>query len=202
MIRDNSKCILCRRCSAICEKVQGIRCHWCQHARLCHLYRLRLRHGPGRDLLCLLRPSVSQSAQPVPSRRNPRWTRFWQPSQIRKSMSSYRPLRLYARRSGREFGYPIGTNVQGKMAAALRRIGFDKVFDTNFQCRLNHYGRDSLNSWTVCRTAVCFRSSPPAPGWIKYCEHYFPDMTENLSRLQIAAADVRCHLQNPTMQRR
>ncbi|MFR5011860.1 MAG: [Fe-Fe] hydrogenase large subunit C-terminal domain-containing protein [Acutalibacteraceae bacterium] len=42
---------------------------------------------------------------------------------------------------GEEFGLPIGTDVEGKMAAALRRLGFDKVFDTNFSADLNHHGR-------------------------------------------------------------
>ena len=42
---------------------------------------------------------------------------------------------------GEEFGLPIGTNVEGKMAAALRRLGFDKVFDTDFSADTDHYGR-------------------------------------------------------------
>lgn len=42
---------------------------------------------------------------------------------------------------GEEFGYPMGTDVEGKMAAALRRIGFDKVFDTDFSADLNDHGR-------------------------------------------------------------
>ena len=82
---------------------------------------------------------------------------------------------------GEEFGYPIGTDVEGKMAAALRRLGFDKVFDTNFTADLtimeeaNEFLDRVKNGGKLPLITSC------SPGWIKYCEHYFPDMTDNLS---------------------
>ncbi|MDE6709035.1 MAG: [FeFe] hydrogenase, group A, partial [Oscillospiraceae bacterium] len=82
---------------------------------------------------------------------------------------------------GEEFGYPMGTNVEGKMAAALRRIGFDKVFDTDFAADLtimeeaNELVERVKNGGKLPMITSC------SPGWVKYCEHYFPDMTENLS---------------------
>jgi NADP-reducing hydrogenase subunit HndD len=82
---------------------------------------------------------------------------------------------------GEEFGMPIGSMVKGKIAAALRRLGFDGVFDvdvtadltileegTEFLHRLQHGGK--LPLITSC-----------SPGWIKYCEHNFPDFLENIS---------------------
>ena len=82
---------------------------------------------------------------------------------------------------GEAFGLPIGTDVEGKMAAALRRLGFDKVFDTNFSADLTimeeaHEFLDRVkNGGKLPLITSC------SPGWVKYCEHYFPDMTENLS---------------------
>ena len=82
---------------------------------------------------------------------------------------------------GEEFGYPMGTDVEGKMAAALRRIGFDKVFDTNFSADLTimeeaHEFLDRVqNGGKLPLMTSC------SPGWIKYCEHYYPDLLDNLS---------------------
>lgn len=82
---------------------------------------------------------------------------------------------------GEAFGYPIGTDVQGKMAAALRALGFDKVFDTNFGADLtimeeaNEFVQRVKNGGMLPMITSC------SPGWVKYCEHYFPEMTENLS---------------------
>ena len=82
---------------------------------------------------------------------------------------------------GEEFGLPIGTNVEGKMAAALRRLGFDKVFDTDFGADMTimeeaHEFVDRVkNGGTLPMITSC------SPGWIKFCEHYYPDLLDNLS---------------------
>ncbi len=82
---------------------------------------------------------------------------------------------------GEEFGLPIGTNVEGKMAAALRRLGFDKVFDTDFGADMTimeeaheFIGRVK-NGGTLPMITSC------SPGWIKFCEHYYPDLIDHLS---------------------
>ena len=82
---------------------------------------------------------------------------------------------------GEAFGYPIGTNVEGKMVAALRRIGFDKVFDTDFAADLTIMEEATEFLDRVQNGGVLPLITSCSPGWIKYCEHYFPDMTENLS---------------------
>lgn len=82
---------------------------------------------------------------------------------------------------GEEFGLPIGTNVEGKMAAALRRLGFDKVFDTDFGADMTimeeaHEFIDRVkNGGTLPMITSC------SPGWIKFCEHYYPDLIDHLS---------------------
>ncbi|MEG1427611.1 MAG: [FeFe] hydrogenase, group A, partial [Oscillospiraceae bacterium] len=82
---------------------------------------------------------------------------------------------------GEEFGMPIGTNVEGKMAAALRRLGFDKVFDTDFGADMtimeeaNEFIERVQNGGKLPIITSC------SPGWVRFCEFYYPDLIENLS---------------------
>ncbi|MBG0765048.1 MAG: iron hydrogenase small subunit, partial [Tissierellales bacterium] len=82
---------------------------------------------------------------------------------------------------GEEFGYPIGTRVTGKMVAALRRIGFDKVFDTNFSADLTiiEEGNEFLNR--VQNGGKLPMITSCSPGWIRFCELYYPEFLDNLS---------------------
>ena len=82
---------------------------------------------------------------------------------------------------GEAFGMPIGTDVEGKLAAALRRLGFDKVFDTTFSADLTIMEEAHEFLDRVQNGGVLPLITSCSPGWIKYCEHYFPEMTENLS---------------------
>ena len=180
MVRDDSKCILCRRCVAVCEKVQGIgvigpnergfktfigspfgmglgetSCVSCgQCIAVCPTGALYEKDCLDDVLAAIADPDKYVCVQTAPA--------------VRAAL-------------GEEFGYPIGTNVEGKMAAALRRIGFDKVFDTDFSADLtimeeaNEFIERVQNGGTLPLITSC------SPGWVKYCEHYFPDMTENLS---------------------
>ena len=180
MIRDNSKCILCRRCVAVCENVQGIgvigpnhrgfstaigsafgmglgetSCVSCgQCIAVCPTGALQEKDFTGQVFDAIADPDKHVIVQTAPA--------------VRAAL-------------GEEFGYPIGTNVEGKMVAALRALGFDKVFDTDFSADLTimeeaHEFLDRVkNGGTLPLITSC------SPGWIKYCEHYFPDMTENLS---------------------
>ena len=180
MIRDNSKCILCRRCSAVCERVQGIgvigpnergfatfigspfemglgetSCVSCgQCIAVCPTGALQEKSQIDEVLAAIADPSKHVIVQTAPA--------------VRAGL-------------GEEFGYPIGTNVEGKMAAALRRIGFDKVFDTDFSADLTIMEEANEFIDRVQNGGVLPMITSCSPGWIKYCEHYFPDMTENLS---------------------
>ncbi|MDD6251709.1 MAG: [FeFe] hydrogenase, group A, partial [Oscillospiraceae bacterium] len=80
-----------------------------------------------------------------------------------------------------EFGAPIGTNGEGKMVASLRRLGFDKVFDTNFGADLTivEEGTEFINR--VKNGGVLPMITSCSPGWVKFCEHYYPDLIPNLS---------------------
>ncbi len=180
MLRDNSKCILCRRCIAVCEKTQGIgviganmrgfatfvgsafdmglgetSCVSCgQCIAVCPTGALQEKSQVDEVLAAIADPSKHVIVQTAPA--------------VRAAL-------------GEEFGYPIGTNVEGKMAAALRRIGFDKIFDTNFSADLTIMEEAHEFLDRVQNHGVLPMITSCSPGWIKYCEHYFPDMTENLS---------------------
>ncbi len=82
---------------------------------------------------------------------------------------------------GEEFGMPMGTRVTGKMAAAMRRLGFDKVFDTDFGADLTimEEGYELLDR--IQNGGVLPMITSCSPGWVKYCEHFFPEFLPNLS---------------------
>ena len=180
MVRDNNKCILCRRCSAVCAKVQGVgviganergfatyigsafdmglgetSCVNCgQCIAVCPTGALYEKDSTAAVIEAINDPTKHVVVEPAPA--------------VRAAL-------------GEEFGYPMGTDVEGKMAAALRRIGFDKVFDTNFSADLTIMEEAHEFLDRVQNGGVLPLITSCSPGWIKYCEHYFPDMTENLS---------------------
>ena len=82
---------------------------------------------------------------------------------------------------GEEFGYPMGTSVTGKMAAALRRLGFDKVFDTDFAADLTIMEEANELVERISKGGKLPMITSCSPGWIKFCETYYPDFTDNLS---------------------
>lgn len=82
---------------------------------------------------------------------------------------------------GECFDMPIGTNVKGKMVAALRRLGFDQVFDTDFGADLTIMEEANEFLDRVNNGGVLPMITSCSPGWIKFCEHYYPDLLPHLS---------------------
>ena len=180
MYRDNSKCILCRRCVAACGVTQGIgviganergfethiasafeqpldntSCVSCgQCIVVCPTGAIAEKDDTDKVWAALADPTKHVVVQTAPS--------------IRATL-------------GECFNMPIGTNVQGKMVAAARRLGFDKVFDTDFAADLTimEEATEFLHRFTEGGEMPLITSC--SPGWVKYCETYFPDFIPNLS---------------------
>lgn len=180
MVRDNSKCILCRRCSSICEKVQGIGVIGPNSRGFATFIGSPFEMGLG-DTSCV---SCGQCISVCPTGA------LYEKSSIQEVAAAIADPEKHvivqtapAVRAalGEEFNFPIGTNVEGKMVSALRRLGFNKVFDTNFSADLTIMEEAHEFIERVQHGGVLPMITSCSPGWIKYCEHYFPDMTENLS---------------------
>ncbi|MFW5675818.1 MAG: NADH-dependent [FeFe] hydrogenase, group A6, partial [Acetivibrio ethanolgignens] len=180
MIRDNSKCILCRRCLAVCEKVQDIGVIGANnrgfHTQIGCAFDMDLA-----DTSCV---SCGQCITVCPtgalSEKDSTEDVFKAIADPEKHVIVQVAPAVRAA-IGEAFGLPIGTNAEGQMIAALRRLGFDKVFDTDFSADLTIMEEATEFLDRVQNGGVLPLITSCSPGWIKYCEHYFPDMTENLS---------------------
>lgn len=179
MVRDNSKCVLCRRCVAVCAQQQvgvigandrgfdthigctydvelgNVDCISCGQCIVnCPVGALYEKDDTDKVYEALADETKTVIVQTAPA--------------VRAAI-------------GEEFGFEIGTNCEGKMVAALRRLGFDKVFDTDTAAdftimeEANELIDRVKNGGKLPLITSC------SPGWIKYCEYHYPDMLDNLS---------------------
>ena len=180
LVKDSSKCIICRRCISTCAENQGVgvinvvergfnthiacafegkladsTCIGCgQCITVCPTAALVERDDTEKVWAALDDPTRHVVVQTAPS--------------VRAAL-------------GEEFGLPIGTNVQGKMVAVLRRLGFDGVFDTDFAADMtimeeaHEFLERVKNGGKLPLITSC------SPGWVKYCETFHPDFIPNLS---------------------
>ena len=200
LVRDNNKCVLCRRCVAACNEqyvgvigannrgidtaigtpfevgLSNVPCISCgQCTVVCPTGALVEKDDTDKIWAALADPDKHVVVQTAPS--------------IRATL-------------GECFGMPIGTNVEGKMVAALRRLGFDKIFDTDFAADLtiveeaNELVERIKNGGTLPMITSC------SPGWVKFCEYYYPDMLEHLSTCkspqQMAGAVIKTYYADKT----
>ena len=179
MIRDNGKCILCRRCVAACQaqhiSVIGA------NARGFDTHIGSAFEKPLDSVACV---SCGQCIVNCPTGA------IYEKDDTAKVLEAINdPERFVVVHTapsirvtlGECFGMHIGTNVQGKMVAALRRLGFDKVFDTDFGADLTIVEEANEFLGRVQNGGVLPMITSCSPGWIKYCEHYYPDMLDHLS---------------------
>ena len=180
MTRDNEKCILCRRCVAVCEKNQGVAVIGANNRGFDTAIGCAFDYDLG-DVACI---SCGQCITACPTgalaERDDTQKVFDAINDPEKVVlvQTAPAVRVGL---GEEFGYPIGTVVTGKMVSAIRALGVDKVFDTNFAADLTimEEATEFLGRYTKKENLPLITSC--SPGWIKYCEHYYPEMIPNLS---------------------
>ncbi len=180
MYRDNEKCILCRRCVAVCDKTQGVSVIGANargfdtHIGSAFEYKLG-------DVACI---SCGQCITACPtgalSERDDTQKVFDAINDPDKHVivQTAPAVRVGL---GEEFGYEMGSVVTGKMVAALKMLGFDRVFDTNFAADLTimEEATEFLDRFNKKENLPLITSC--SPGWVKYCEHYYPEFIPNLS---------------------
>ena len=180
IVRDPDKCILCRRCVAVCEQVQGVSAINVSGRGFDSVVS-PAGELPLNDAACtlcgqciLVCPTGALSE--VDSTR-----KVWEALGDPKKHVVVQTAPAIRVALGEEFGLAPGSIVTGQMVAALRALGFDRVFDTNFTADLTilEEGNELLQRLTTGGTLPMITSC--SPGWIKFIEHFYPDMLGNLS---------------------
>lgn len=180
LVRDNSKCVLCRRCVATCKAIQ-------------HVGVIGTRNrGFATDIGCAFDKSLSETpcvacGQCINVCPTGALKERSEIDNVTAALANPEKVVIVGTAPsvraalGEEFGYPIGTNVEGKLATALKMMGFDKVFDINFTADLtiteeaNEFVERVKNGGKLPMFTSC------SPGWVRFMEFYYPELIENVS---------------------
>ena len=196
LVRDNEKCILCRRCVAVCKKVQEV------------AVIAPSRRGFNTHIACAFESDLNDApcvacGQCVAVCPTGALREREEIDNVRDAINNPEKVVVVAAAPavraaiGEEFGYPIGTNTEGKMFTAMRMLGFDKVFDVNFGADLTilEEANELLHRVKEGGTLPMFTSC--SPGWIRFVEYYYPELIPNLSSckspMQMFGATVKTY---------
>ena len=180
IVRDNNKCILCRRCVSVCSKIQNvgvigpvnrgfktaIESPW--EMKLSEMSCINCGQ-------CIVNCPVGALYEKDETKK------VWDLINDPTKHVVVQPAPAVRAALGEEFGLPMGTSVTGKMATALHRLGFDRVFDTDFGADLTILEEANELVERITNGGVLPMMTSCSPGWIKYCETYHPDFLPNLS---------------------
>ena len=180
IVRDNNKCILCRRCVAACAKTQGVYAIGMQNRG----FKTQVGSEFGKSLNDVACINCGQCIAACPTgalTEKDATKEVWAALNDPDKYVVFQTAPAVRVAIGEEFGMPIGTRCTGKMVAAIRRLGADKVFDVDFAADLTimEEGTELLNR--IKNGGVLPMITSCSPGWIKYCETFYPDFIPNLS---------------------
>lgn len=180
IVRDNNKCILCRRCVAACAKTQGVFAIGMQNRG----FKTQIGSEFGKSLNDVACINCGQCIAACPTgalTEKDATKEVWAALNDPDKYVVFQTAPAVRVAIGEEFGMPIGTRCTGKMVSAIRRLGADKVFDVDFAADLTimEEGTELLNR--INSGGVLPMITSCSPGWIKYCETFYPDFIPNLS---------------------
>lgn len=180
IVRDNNKCILCRRCVAACAKTQGVFAIGMQNRG----FKTQVGSEFGKSLNDVACINCGQCIAACPTgalTEKDATKEVWAALNDPDKYVVFQTAPAVRVAIGEEFGMPIGTRCTGKMVSAIRRLGADKVFDVDFAADLTIMEEGTELLSRINSGGVLPMITSCSPGWIKYCETFYPDFIPNLS---------------------
>lgn len=180
IVRDSSKCILCGRCVSACKNVQGI-------GILDFMNRgFETTVGPAfdysmKDVPCIYCGQCMVVCPVGALSEKSAIHKVWELLDDPKKHVIVQSAPAVRAALGEEFDYPIGTNVTGKLATALRKLGFDKIFDTNWGADVTIMEEGTELLGRLQNGGVLPMITSCSPGWIRFIEFEFPELLPHLS---------------------
>ena len=178
--RDPNRCVLCRRCISICNNIQTVGAISAINRGFNTVIGTAGNRGLD-DTVCV---SCGQCINVCPTgalQEHRDIDSVWDALYDEDKYVVVQTAPAVRAALGEEFGNPIGTDVTGKMVTALRMLGFDKVFDTNTGADLTIMEEGTELIDRIRGGGVLPLITSCSPGWVKFCEHNFPELIPNLS---------------------
>jgi NADP-reducing hydrogenase subunit HndD len=196
LVRDNHKCINCRRCVSMCNNTQGIGVIGGNNRG----FKTEVSCAFNMDLGATACVSCGQCVVVCPTgalSEKDDTAAVWDALNDPGKTVVVQTAPAVRASLGEHFGFPVGTSVEGKLATSLKMLGFDSVFDTNFGADLTIMEEATELLERINKGGVLPMITSCSPGWVRFCEAYYPELLPNLSSCkspqQMAGAIIKTH---------